>query len=272
MRRFMENFLPETSSIRKNFPDDDIGGEMMVAGWIAGEILSQTLSSREWAKNRDAYLASLYNQRRYMVDNLVVGDYGGSCQGMAESEGAMCYCNQGGRTVYMKEFVDGHRAETLVDGTISFRTWQCSPSESVIVPPFNGFAIAMQDNPLATFALRAFGVGARAAVVNNSLIKRFSFTVQVVNSTVDGAAAALVSELKVKLVDVVTGVVTKGMLEVEDVAFINPMYLQPRIGGFRKNLIRLLPTLEQQFFVIAEYLGNMSDGSAHAVAAAFIPS
>ncbi|PBJ75301.1 receptor-type adenylate cyclase [Trypanosoma cruzi cruzi] len=265
MRRFMENFLPESNSIRKNFPDDDIGGEMMVAGWIAGEILSQTLSSREWAKNRDAYLASLYNQRRYMVDNLVIGDYGGSCQGVAESEGAMCYCNQGGRTVYMKKFVDGHRAEPLVDGTISFWTWQCSPSEAVIVPPLNGFAIAMRDNPLAIFALRAFGVGARAAVVNNSLIKRFAFTVQSVNSTVDGAAAALVSELKVKLVDVVTGVVTKGMLEVEDVAFINPMYLQPRIGGFRKNLIRLLPTLEQQFFVIAEYLGNMSDGSVHAV-------
>ncbi|PBJ72393.1 receptor-type adenylate cyclase [Trypanosoma cruzi cruzi] len=272
MRRFMENFLPESSSIRKNFPDDDIEGEIMVAGWIAGEILSQTLSSREWAKNRDAYLASLYNQRRYMVDNLVIGDYGGSCQGVAESEGAMCYCNQGGRTVYMKKFVDGHRAEPLVDGTISFWTWQCSPSEAVIVPPLNGFAIAMRDNPLAIFALRAFGVGARAAVVNNSLIKRFAFTVQVVNSAVDGAAAALVSELKVKLVDVVTGVVTKGMLEVEDVAFINPMYLQPRIGGFRKNVIRLLPTLEQQFFVIAEYLGNMSDGSVHAVAAAFIPS
>ncbi|KAF5219180.1 hypothetical protein ECC02_007876 [Trypanosoma cruzi] len=265
MRSYMEKFLPESSGLRKNFPDDDIEGEMMVAGWIAGEILSQTLSSREWAKNRDAYLDSLYNQRRYMVDNLVIGDYGGSCQGVAESEGAMCYCNQGGRTVYIKEFVDGHRADPLVDGTISFWTWQCSPSEAVIVPPLNGFAIAMRDNPLAIFALRAFGVGARAAVNNNSLIRRFAFTVNFLNSTVDGAAAALVSELKVKLVDVVAGVVTKGMLEVEDVAFIDPIYLQPRIGRFRKNVIRLLPTLEQQFFVIAEYLGKKSDGLAHAV-------
>ncbi|PWV04845.1 putative receptor-type adenylate cyclase [Trypanosoma cruzi] len=265
MRSYMEKFLPESSGLRKNFPDNAIAGEMMVAGWIAGEILSQTLSSREWAKNRDAYLASLYNQRRYMVDNLVIGDYGGSCQGVAESEGAMCYCNQGGRTVYMKEFVDGHRADPLVDGTISFRTWECNPSEAVIVPPLNGFAIAMRDNPLAIFALRAFGVGAKAAVNNNSLIRRFAFTVNFVNSTVDGAAAALVSELKVKLVDVVAGVVTKGMLEVEDVAFIDPIYLQPRIGRFRKNVIRLLPTLEQQFFVIAEYLGKKSDGLAHAV-------
>nr|CAA09737.2 adenylyl cyclase [Trypanosoma cruzi] len=269
IRRFqdvMGEFLPGKQCFSQGtFPDNAIAGEMMVAGWIAGEILSQTLSSREWAKNRDAYLASLYNQRRYMVDNLVIGDYGGSCQGVAESEGAMCYCNQGGRTVYMKEFVDGHRADPLVDGTISFRTWECNPSEAVIVPPLNGFAIAMRDNPLAIFALRAFGVGAKAAVNNNSLIRRFAFTVNFVNSTVDGAAAALVSELKVKLVDVVAGVVTKGMLEVEDVAFIDPIYLQPRIGRFRKNVIRLLPTLEQQFFVIAEYLGKKSDGLAHAV-------
>ncbi|EKF27856.1 receptor-type adenylate cyclase, putative, partial [Trypanosoma cruzi marinkellei] len=51
----------------------------------------------------------------------------------------------------------------------------------------------------------------------------------------------------------------------EDVAFIDPIYLRPRISRFRKNVICLSPTLEQQFFVIAEYLGNKSDGSAHAV-------
>ncbi|RNC55919.1 receptor-type adenylate cyclase b, partial [Trypanosoma cruzi] len=265
MRSYMEKFLPESSSLRKNFPDDDIEGEMMVAGWIAGEILSQALNNREWLKDINTFLASLFNQRRYMVDNLVIGDYGGSCQGVAESEGAMCYCNQGGRTVYMKKFVEGYRTDPLVDGTISFWTWQCNPSEAVIFPPLNGFAIALRDNPLAFFTLRDFGVGAIAAVNNNTIIRRFAFTVNFVNSTVDGAAAALVSELKVKLVDVVTGVVTNGMLEVEDVAFIDPIYLQPRISRFRKNVIRLLPTLEQQFFVIAKYLGNTSDASAHAV-------
>ncbi|KAF8291656.1 hypothetical protein TcYC6_0122180 [Trypanosoma cruzi] len=55
------------------------------------------------------------------------------------------------------------------------------------------------------------------------------------------------------------------MLEVEDVAFINPITFSRALVGSGKNVIRLLPTLEQQFFVIAEYLGNMSDGSAHAV-------
>ncbi|PBJ69664.1 receptor-type adenylate cyclase [Trypanosoma cruzi cruzi] len=265
MRSYLEKFLPESSSLRKNFPDDDIEGEMMVAGWIAGEILSQTLNNREWLKDINTFLASLFNQRRYMVDNLVIGDYGGSCQGVAESEGAMCYCNQGGRTVYMKEFVEGYRTDPLVDGTISFWTWQCNPSEEAIVPPLNGVAFFMSDSPDAILALRAFGVGAKAAFSKTSPTKRFEFLLTLVNTTLDGAAAALVSELKVKLLDIVGAVVTKEMLDVEDVAFINPMYLQPRISRFRKNVIRLSPTLEQQFFVIARYLGNTSDGSAHAV-------
>ncbi|ESS65927.1 receptor-type adenylate cyclase [Trypanosoma cruzi Dm28c] len=52
----------------------------MVAGWIAGEVLSQALGSREWVKDRKSFLASLYNQRRYVVDDIVIGDYGGECK------------------------------------------------------------------------------------------------------------------------------------------------------------------------------------------------
>ncbi|EKF27436.1 receptor-type adenylate cyclase, putative, partial [Trypanosoma cruzi marinkellei] len=185
MRGYMKAFLPESSSIRKNFPEDDIAGEMMVAGWIAGEVLSQALSNREWATNRTSFLASLFNQRRYMVDNLVIGDYGGSCHGVAESEGAMCSCNQGGRTVYMKEFVEGYRANPLVDGKISFRTWECLPSEEVIAPPLNGIASLMADSPLATLALRGFEEGLSAAVVYHGQNKRFGFSVRLVNTTVD---------------------------------------------------------------------------------------
>ncbi|KAF8279473.1 hypothetical protein TcBrA4_0100050 [Trypanosoma cruzi] len=53
---------------------------MMVAGWIAGEVLSQALGNREWVKNRTSFLTSLYNQRRYVVDDIVIGDYGGECK------------------------------------------------------------------------------------------------------------------------------------------------------------------------------------------------
>ncbi|EKF33074.1 receptor-type adenylate cyclase, putative [Trypanosoma cruzi marinkellei] len=50
--------------------DDEDDGEMMVSGWIAGELLSQALGGREWVKDRTSFLASLYKQRRYWLTKL----------------------------------------------------------------------------------------------------------------------------------------------------------------------------------------------------------
>ncbi|EKF27244.1 receptor-type adenylate cyclase, putative, partial [Trypanosoma cruzi marinkellei] len=77
MRAYLARKKEEQLGVGRNFPKDDNEGEMMVAGWIAGEVLSQALGSREWVKNRTSFLASLYNQRRYVVDDIVIGDYGG---------------------------------------------------------------------------------------------------------------------------------------------------------------------------------------------------
>ncbi|RNE95478.1 receptor-type adenylate cyclase, partial [Trypanosoma rangeli] len=45
----------------------------------------------------------------------------------------------------------------------------------------------------------------------------------------------------------------------------DPLQLEPRLSRFRRHVIHPSPTLEQQFFVLAEYLGNTSVRSVHAV-------
>ncbi|ESL05226.1 receptor-type adenylate cyclase, partial [Trypanosoma rangeli SC58] len=116
MRDYLANSGQTDYNDSDHFLKNDSDGELMVGGWIAGEVLAQALSNPEWVSNRKAFMASLFNQRRYVVDDLVIGDYGGECKGAAASQGATCYCNQGGRTVYMKRFVEGYRAEAVKEG------------------------------------------------------------------------------------------------------------------------------------------------------------
>ncbi|PBJ68436.1 receptor-type adenylate cyclase [Trypanosoma cruzi cruzi] len=80
MRAYLTRSGQKDYADKDHFLKDDGDGEMMVAGWIAGEVLSQALGSREWVKDRKSFLASLYNQRRYVVDDIVIGDYGGECK------------------------------------------------------------------------------------------------------------------------------------------------------------------------------------------------
>ncbi|KEG05636.1 receptor-type adenylate cyclase, partial [Trypanosoma grayi] len=108
-----------------HFLNNDNDGELMVAGWIAGEVFSQALSNRNDLKDRETFRRSLFNQRRYVVDDLVIGDFGGECRGAAVSQRATCRCNQGGRTVYMKRFVEGYRAEVVKDGLLTYSASQC---------------------------------------------------------------------------------------------------------------------------------------------------
>ncbi|RNE94995.1 adenylate cyclase, partial [Trypanosoma conorhini] len=57
----------------------------------------------------------------------------------------------------------------------------------------------------------------------------------------------------------------EAMLDVEGVFFLDPLQLEPRLNRFRRHVIYQLPTLEQQFFVLAEYLRDAGVRAAHAV-------
>ncbi|KAH9601036.1 Leucine-binding protein domain [Trypanosoma melophagium] len=61
----------------KYFLEDDVIGETMVCGWIAGEIIVQALGSVDGTADRHDFEESLFKQRRYVVEDLVIGDFGG---------------------------------------------------------------------------------------------------------------------------------------------------------------------------------------------------
>ncbi|KAF8295696.1 receptor-type adenylate cyclase [Trypanosoma cruzi] len=267
MRAYLTHSGQKYYADKDHFLKDDGDGEMMVAGWIAGEVLSQALGSREWVKDRKSFLASLYNQRRYVVDDIVIGDYGGECKAGAASQGAACRCNQGGRTVYIKKFVESFRAVYADWGTLVVPLSECEASGLMLRGTLNGVTFMLVDVPPVSKViseLRKGFYGGRM-VHNAFLLTSDEVSMQLISSTRNGAPDALRETMKAKRVDFVSGVVTEAMLEMEGVTFIDPLLLEPRLNRFRKNVIRLSPTLEQQFFVLAEYLGNASGGSVHAV-------
>ncbi|KAF5216192.1 hypothetical protein ECC02_011059 [Trypanosoma cruzi] len=250
---------------KDRFLKDDGDGAMMVAGWIAGEVLSQALGNREWVKNRTSFLTSLYNQRRYVVDDIVIGDYGGECKSEAASQGATCRCNQGGRTVQINRVMGAHRLKPFKD-VMRFHLSNCNVSYVKIPPVFIGLYFLMDDNVFAFTACLQFDVVFAAASSRHE--KWWEQGVLLLNfrqSTTGKSAGDLRSELQSRRAYAVLGVVTDAMLDVEGVTFIDPLLFEPRLNRFRRNVIRLSPTLEQQFFVIAKYLGETSGGSAHAV-------
>ncbi|KEG05789.1 receptor-type adenlyate cyclase, partial [Trypanosoma grayi] len=265
MRQYLSNHTDEYKSTN-HFLENDHDGELMVSGWIAGEVLSQALSNPEWIKDRATFKESLFNQRRYLVDDLVIGDFGGECVGNAAMQGAACKCNQGGRTVYMKRFVENYHVEVLDKGNLVLPLSECNTSSLRIVAPFNGIAMRFTDRPQQLHAILEMGVGYYAAQEGSPRLSNAQdLTMQYLLSTVVGACDALEEEMSKKHLHGVAGLVTQTMMGMTKLTLLDPVEMLPSPNRFRRNVVRLSTTLEQEFFVVAQYLGNTTFANAHAV-------
>ncbi|KAH9600906.1 Adenylyl cyclase class-3/4/guanylyl cyclase [Trypanosoma melophagium] len=250
----------------QHFLNDDTDGETMVAGWMAGEVLVRAMSNPLSLKDRTTFTTSLFDQRRYLIDDLVIGDFGGDCSDTAVSMGAVCRCNQGGRTVYMKRFIKGFRSEHITKGRMTFDTAECYTTSVLLLAPLNGVSFFVTDSKLAMEALSTMSIGVLAALGDGG---RPSVThplkLQTSMTTTHDAHNKLLGEMTVKRVHIVGGIATKAMLDVPNVTFIDPLFLQPRLNKFRRHVIHLSPTVEQELFVLAQYLGSTTGATAAAV-------
>ncbi|ORC80834.1 adenylyl cyclase, partial [Trypanosoma theileri] len=201
-----------------------------------------------------------------MIDDLVIGDYGGECSEIADVQGAVCRCNQGGRTIYMKSFGEDYRADHINEGTLSYDPWVCYSTDIILYAPLNGLTFLLTDSQLAMEAGKATILGAGAALRDNDdHTSKHGFNIKTALSTTNGALNEFISFMRRESLHAVAGTVTEAMLDVPNVTFIDPLFLQPRLNKFRKHVIHLSPTVEQELFVLAQYLGNTSDASAAAV-------
>ncbi|AAZ12813.1 receptor-type adenylate cyclase GRESAG 4, putative [Trypanosoma brucei brucei TREU927] len=248
-----------------NFTEQDTDAELMVSGWIAGEVLKQAVSCREWLTNRDVFMKSLYNQRRYVIDDLVVGDFGGECQGMAGERGASCLCNQGGNVVYMKKIGKDHRLHPMKEGALTLTSSRCYRDLSQLYAPLSGIVFNITDNPKVLRTAEAIYDGASYVVGKGQLGHSDRFFLHWLSSESHDTSTTLYDEVKERVVTAVFGVVDDSLLRTKGMTFIDPIILTPQLSDPRRNVIHLSPTLEQQLFVIAEHIIQNGTGKMHAI-------
>ncbi|CCD15924.1 unnamed protein product, partial [Trypanosoma congolense IL3000] len=247
-----------------DFDHDDIEGELMVYGWIAGEVLAQALSGRQWLRSREAFMESLYNQRRYVIDDLVIGDFGGNCKGAAGKHGAVCQCNQGGNIVRVKSLLSTGRISSIKALENTFKPSVCYFNRTRLKAPLSGLIVYEQGNELSLKSNDQIHSGAQLKNIE-SLEKRGRFFLQPLATSAAEGSLTLRRELDTRIVTAVFGIVDDAMLATPDVTFVDPITVTPHLHSSARNVIHLSPTLEQQLFVTVGYIVNSSGaGTLHA--------
>nr|AEL79570.1 adenylate cyclase [Trypanosoma evansi] len=264
VRRFQEDarsylrYHPGVTAFNASddFDHDDADGALMVSGWVIGEVLSQALSSRTWLESREAFVKSLYNQRRYVVDDLVFGNFGGECHGMAGERGASCLCNQGGNVVYMNSLGDDHRMIPLRDGITVFNIDRCSTIGVKVPTPLIVVVVLVVDDSAAVSAFFSLVVGITNADAIRSITNPDRVAFHSVVATSRNTYGRMQGELDTRSVTAVFGVVDLAMLSVGRVAFIEPITLSPKLSHPGRNVIHFSPTIEQQLFLLVGYIAR----------------
>ncbi|AAZ11642.1 receptor-type adenylate cyclase GRESAG 4, putative [Trypanosoma brucei brucei TREU927] len=260
-QRDMDNYL-DTNSDWKGFakPEhylkDDKLGEMMVFGWLAGEVLFEALNNAPQLTNRTSFMESLYKQRRYVIDDFVVGDFGGECDEGAALQGAMCNCNQGGSMAHMRVVVNSLSLKPMNSASVTWSVSECSSANVQVSAPLIGLYVVLTDDKVAQRASMRWSLGARSLEEADDVDKRIFFYPLYAES---GNAAKTFEKIRdTKAVAAVLGVVTADILSVPNMTFIGPIPLFPRLNKFWRNVIHLQPLLAQQLYVLAVYLSNTS--------------
>ncbi|CCD15709.1 unnamed protein product, partial [Trypanosoma congolense IL3000] len=266
MREYLRTHPADTGISDPNyFLTHDSEGELMVYGWMAGEVLSQALGVPEWLVNRSTFKDSLYQQRRYVLDDFVIGDFGGNCTGRAEALGAICQCNQGGGVVYVKKLVGKFTLETQSEGSVVLDSSACYGSFLMLRAPLNGVVPFMNDSPAAVYASGSWASGARHLIGDGKLGQLDQFFLHSINTSTAGALGDLAREQLRATFTAVFGVVEGRVLKLLDTVFIDPITLEPQLNRFRRHVIHLSPTVEQQLIVLTRYLSTASRTTVHAV-------
>ncbi|KAG5503746.1 hypothetical protein JIQ42_07261 [Leishmania sp. Namibia] len=234
--------------------------QLMGIGWLSGTLVQQTLERSDWIVSRSMYRAGLFNQSRFIIGgDFVLGDYGGPCEPLAQLLGAVCYCNQGGHSAVLT----GLRGLTwgTVSGTIfSYAQSECSSLGSEILTSVSVLTLLPQDYPkLVEAGTQIKGIASGAS--NNMLCKGRivkMFSLDVMAETVQALFDVEVADYTV---DVVAGPMVP-LLDAREIFVVSPLYPVPYLLTKKMNYVYLMPTLEQEMYVLYSNINAVSTAAS----------
>nr|Q99279.1 RecName: Full=Receptor-type adenylate cyclase GRESAG 4.1; AltName: Full=ATP pyrophosphate-lyase; AltName: Full=Adenylyl cyclase [Trypanosoma brucei brucei]CAA36364.1 putative adenyl/guanylyl cyclase [Trypanosoma brucei] len=266
-QRDMDNYL-DTNSDWKGFakPEhylkDDKLGEMMVFGWLAGEVLFEALNNAPQLTNRTSFMESLYKQRRYVIDDFVVGDFGGECDEALHYRVPCVIAIKAAAWTHMRVVDDSLSLKPMKKGSVTWSVSECSSANVQVSAPLIGLYVVLTDDKVAQRASMRWSLGARSIEEADDVDKRIFFHSLKVN--LKNLTQSLEQVRDTKAVAAVLGV-TADILSVPNMTFIGPIPLFPRLNKFWRNVIHLQPLLAHELYVLAVYLSNTSSTGVKAL-------
>ncbi|XQJ26198.1 receptor-type adenylate cyclase, putative [Leishmania guyanensis] len=222
--------------------------QLMVLGWLSGTLVQQTLERPDWIVSRSAYKAGLFNQNRFMIGgDYVLGDYGGSCEPLAQYLGATCYCNQGGRSAILTVLKDASW-DILPDSLFTYPQSACNSSKAEVIKAATVLILMHLDSPKLMEAGVQMTAIAPDAVQDDSC-KRQSVNRLSLSMTMAAAQRLFDAEVGNYSVDIVAGPMLR-TLDVGNTFVVSPLYNRPHLLTKKRNYVYLMPTLEQQMFLL----------------------
>ncbi|CBZ25366.1 receptor-type adenylate cyclase a [Leishmania mexicana MHOM/GT/2001/U1103] len=222
--------------------------KLMVLGWLSGSLVQQTLEKTDWIVNRSTYKAGLFNQNRFVIGgDYVLGDYGGPCELIAQFLGASCYCNQGGHSAIMT-VLKNTSWDSVPSSSFRYPQSECSSSRSDIVKAVSVLALLHQGYPkLVDAGMQLNEV--LPIVSNENSCKEYAVRSIFLNVETAEAQPLFDAEVSNYSVDIVAGPILEA-LNVGEVFVLSPLYNLPQLRTQRRNYVYLMPTLEQEIYVL----------------------
>ncbi|AIN97049.2 receptor-type adenylate cyclase [Leishmania panamensis] len=243
------------ADVRRFFNEHPNAANLMLTGWIFGSVIMQTFAEEEWIVDRTAYQGYAFEQRRYIIGgDYVLGDYGAPCNPVAAFLGAVCYCNQGGRAAIVSK-LDSATWNTIEESGFNYAQNDCYSTHTSLPRPLHFLTLVFTDDPTLAVA----GLDLNVAI--SALVRYLKYTEHPVSVTTlnvqrTTAQALLDHQLLNYTADVVAGAITKGM-RVDGYLVPAPVYPRPHLVEPMRNYVYLMPTLEQQMFLLYENLATL---------------
>ncbi|CBZ40971.1 uncharacterized protein, partial [Leishmania mexicana MHOM/GT/2001/U1103] len=234
--------------VNKFYKEHPSTAQLMLAGWLSGSLIAQTLHASLWTVDRKTYKAGLFDQSRYVIGgDIVIGDYGGPCTAIAKFLGAVCYCNQGGRASVL-EGVFNAAWVTIPQAVFNYPQSACYLDKIALSKPLNVLTLNFSDLP----KLRKAAVDMVKVIplaVSKQRLDFSAFNPAMLNVTRETAQDVLDWEYLNYSVDVVTGPLLRS-IDLSGLLVISPVFNRPNILVKKENYLFLMPTLEQEIYVL----------------------